>query len=120
MKDKNKNLTEDNKLLAEFLDWTVYFNQEDTDFIAKMVNIKDLAFNRDWNQLMQVVEKIEEFAYVIIDSNQCRIYTKDGQWSEMSNDIVNSKYDYTSEFKIKIESVFNSCVKFVRWYNKQN
>lgn len=62
---------------------------------------EQLKFHRDWNWLMQVVEKIDSLGY--------------------------SKELFKEQSKVcalpistKIESVYNACVEFVKWYNKQN
>ena len=97
---------ETNKLIAEFMGWES-FNQ--FSMIAPKSEgdcwaFEDMKFHSDWNWLMEVVEKIE------------------------SLDIYYNEYiDYNSsmfasgkiELSTKIEAVYNACVEFIKWYNKQ-
>ena len=70
----------------------------------------------NWNDLMEVVEKIEnlnEGIYQVdILQEGCRI-----------NERCVTKFDFTV-FKVslettKIQSVYNACVEFIKWYNQQ-
>lgn len=124
------NTTEKNKLIAEFLQvdknengtfelpqyGTIRLNGDfKTEFIAE-----NLQYHKDWNWLMEVVEKIENdinglsIYYLEIfksptNKNQvCRIYSKDG------------KQQVNEYAETKIQAVYNTCVEFIKWYNQQN
>ena len=109
-----KNITEKNKIIAEFLNLTsqVIFEQVfavsengKTNFYKK----DELKFHSDWNWLMEVVEKIESLGYRIeIVKHICRIY------------LSNKETIIISENTPKIEAVHNACVEFIQWYNQQN
>jgi hypothetical protein len=74
-----------------------------------------LKYHNDWNQLMEVVDKIEnynEFTSVLFYPNSCTIiksreFPADDNYFEISID------SFT-----KIEAVYNACVEFIKWYNK--
>ena len=121
------NIIENNKLIAEFLDWEFDDLSEtfettflklvepqafgDEQFSCKL-QVFELDFNSDWNWLMEVVEKIESLNYVFeIKITWCRI-----KQIENGNVIV-LRWE---EDKTKIEAVYNACVEFIKWYNNQN
>jgi hypothetical protein len=113
--------TENNILIALFMeakqydkeDNYIYFDETNTMFSNDTISIKDLKFHSDWNWLMEVVEKIEEIEgnrfKVEIYNNVCRIYDH-----QEYDDVI----DITDE--TKIEAVYNACVEFIKWYNKQS
>lgn len=123
------NTTENNKIIAKFMGITFINNVcritdklrntplEDAEYLqAKDAN---LPFNSDWNWLMEVVEKIEKtrrsqwskytFACVKISSLGCEIIFY-GNRKEIISDIVRPS---------KIESVYDACINFIKWYNEQ-
>lgn len=64
--------------------------------------IKDIyQYNRDWNQLMSVVEKIFKDFYKL---NPCPIHLK-----------INIEKALN---EVNIEAVYNACVEFIKWYNQ--
>jgi hypothetical protein len=87
------NTTENNKLIAEFLH-------------GKNANHPN-QYHENWNEIMQVVEKIESLAYdVQIILDYCII--------------TNGDYSQTTQLGgAKIHSVYNACVEFIKWYNQQ-
>lgn len=113
---------ENNKLLAEFMGEKLpYTNKEGNfEFVVEGAgkvsspNEEDLyrflpyKYNTDWNWLMQVVEKIES-----LENHGFTIYRKttniNGLPIELANTIKGTK----------IESVYNACVEFVKWYSAQ-
>lgn len=111
--------TENNKLIAEFLGWKVengiWINNNGV-FIQYAY--QSLKFHKDWNLLMEVVEKIEGLQFqnnndvfkVVIDYGMCIIYN-------MINDlevIVNVSKS------TKIEAVCSACVEFIKWFNQNS
>jgi hypothetical protein len=70
-----------------------------------------LSFDTDWNWLVEVVEKIENYndsaTLFIIEDERCHVNTQNG-------------FEIDSVGHTKIEAVYNACVEFVKWYNNQN
>lgn len=108
------NLAADNKLLAEFMGWKLI--ESDSEFVEGWGYWEDVDGNHicddgllsfdSWDDLMEVVEKIESVGYsVVITGNICRIE------HEGNGDFVICKTDN------KIVSVYESCTSFVKWYN---
>ena len=103
--------TENNKLIAKFLGLQEQNNPEERWFkqwfddkrIINGQRNEILFFDKDWNWLMRVVEKIEKQAYIAIKGCSVRIST-----------II----DVSAP--TKIEAVYNAVVEFIQWYNKNN
>ena len=130
-----ENIIENNKIIAEFLDWEFDDLSEtfetpflklvepqafgDEQFSCKLQDF-ELEFHSDWNWLMSVVEKIENqyrskfskntFPCVSISSICCKISFY-GNYEEVIANIVRPT---------KIEAVYDSCIEFIKWYNEQN
>jgi hypothetical protein len=67
-----------------------------------------LKYHESWNMLMEVVEKIESLKGIVtIKGNICEVQYKFGG-------IGNS-----STFEKKIDAVWNACISYIQWYNKQ-
>jgi hypothetical protein len=83
-----------NKLIAEFI--RGYESEEFEDF------------HSDWNLLMLVVEKIENYnnghTLVIIEDERCHIDTQNG-------------YNVDTVCNKKISAVYDACCGFIEWYN---
>lgn len=130
-----ENTIENNKLLAEFMDydfedgdfkvphsnktsnsdfkeWCPTYWDERIDSGGYLVAPCNLMFGSDWNWLMEVVEKIElvknEDFTVHINRCNCMIVG----------------YELYPQFHIleqsisKTQAVYNACIEFVKWYNK--
>jgi hypothetical protein len=105
----------DNKLIAEFLGYETYemngvLNVEYSE--DNIRTIQDTHYHKDWNWLMQVIEKIETLGY----------NTKIESLEHTRVSIGNGKL-YTLiqvDKEIKIQAVYNACVEFIKWYNEQN
>ena len=98
--------TENNKIVAEFLCTTQKTEDLEDCYIlnGKAYHIIDLKFHTDWNWLMQVVEKIYQtnlYYDKYIDFN--------------SSMFLSGKI----ELSTKIEAVYNACLEFIQWYNRQ-
>ena len=127
-----ENIIENNRLIAEFLNWEFDDLSEtfetpflklvepqafgDEQFSCKLQDF-ELEFHSDWNWLMEVVEKIENLQ----DENNCAIYNV--QTEQCFVEII---INHTSETIVevdsnsKIQAVYRACVEFIKWYNKQN
>jgi hypothetical protein len=119
------NTSESNKLIAQFLGQKKQpFEFPQFGFIRHNGEWKDtftedqLKFHKDWNWLMSVVEKIESLKdkenngkyYFEIYKTSVTIFGN----GTFLNEIINT------EEKTKIQSVYNACVEFIKWYNEQN
>jgi hypothetical protein len=103
LKTEIMNTTENNKVIAEFMGMKP-INKNESNGIwnctikAHGFNIvQHLSFHSDWNWLMEVVEKIER--------------------------VGKTEFKFSVEFeKVKlssnIESVYNACIEFIKWYNE--
>ena len=124
-----ENIIENNKIIAEFLDWEFDDLSEtfetpflklvephafgDGQFSCKLQDF-ELEFHTDWNWLMKLVEKIEiqseelfgAYEDVIINGCGCGIATKDDMISIAATS--------------KIVAVYIACVEYIKWYNEQN
>ena len=123
---------ENNKLIAEFLGWTLD-NQELSSYRKKEVGkfiYKKFDFENDWNDLMKAVEKIENSQanfeikshwspFVEANIHQTTItvfeYTK-MHTAYSSEEVVTI---YTNPNRNKLENVYEGVVKFIEWYNKK-
>lgn len=84
-----------------------------------------LMYHTDWDWLMPVVEKIENTSsetvakiFVSINGREC------GYWNYFNAvDCLRTensgKVQKKFTGKTKIEAVYNACVHFIEWYNKQ-
>jgi len=108
------NLTENNKLIAEFLG----YKQPHPDYPTSTYWYKEwqepltiLSFNKDWNWLMLVVENIESKGFdVFINTCVCRI-----------SDVGEDRFEDIETFNStsKIQAVYQAVVEFIKWYNNQ-
>ena len=126
------NIIENNKLIAEFLDWE--FDDLSETFETPFLKLVDpnafgdeqyscklqdfeLEFHTDWRWLMEVVEKIEKLQ----DENKCAIYNV-----QIEQSFVEIIINHTSETIVevdcnsKIQAVYQACVEFIKWYITQN
>ena len=94
--------TENNKLLAEFMNWEYTIVNNTT---LQTTLISDLDFSKDWSWLMQVVDKIYEMDLYYdryIDYNSSMI--SDGK--------IN--------LGTRINRVYEQVVEFIKWYNENS
>ena len=102
---------ENNKLIVEFMEYTIQTDPKESWFGRYYkpnygwIKENEFYFNTDWNDLMQVVEKIESLGYFMqIDSIGCII-------SQKNVDL------FKTNSRNKKEAVYNSCVEFIKYYN---
>lgn len=117
-----KEIIEGNKLIANFMGWTYDYSGVkwavpiEKDLIPKTENYvsgtrlfdNELKFDKNWNWLMAVIDRIEGMADVTIKNNHCEICSVDS-------------YSSPSVFrKTRIEHVWFQVVHFIGWYNRTN
>lgn len=72
-------------------------------------HIYNLKYHKDWNSIMQVIEKIESLNYNIIINST---------WSFIEKNNLNSeKLEIACYGKTKFESVYNTIIAFIEHYN---
>lgn len=104
--------TENNKLIAEFIGCKAIFKDKKEYQMVTHENMcygaNELQYHKDWNWLMEVVEKIESLDNnFIIEGNKGFINIPQRKQVEVRKET-------------KIEAVYNACVEFIKWYNKQS
>ena len=122
MNTTNKEIAQNNKIIAEFMG---FIPITESDFLADNYKVKKkdilmviecTKYHSDWNWLMEVVEKIESISFeednfinVTIGCGfDCTIQDAHGKLFELS----------TCEHT-KIKTVYNACLEFIKWYNEQ-
>ena len=122
------NITENNKLIAEFLvknegglvklEENIFSTIDEFEIPDDYLTLKDLKYHKDWNWLMSVVEKIENLQ----DENNCAIYNVqiEQSFTEIIDNHTSETIIYDIDADSKIEAVYDSCIEFIKWYNKQN
>ena len=111
------NTETNNKLMAEFmgfqstsLGW--FDNEEHLINVEEDNTFDDLKFHKDWNWLMSVVEKIEnynEYTNVFFAPEGCAIDCH-----------IENGFSFSNDCDTKIEAVYSVCIEFIKWYNQQS
>lgn len=113
------NTTEDNKLIAEFMELpTEVFNSGLLNYYHREYNSgtwyeeHELSYNVSWDWLEPVVEKIEMLEYTF-EKNYQRL---DKDWQCLivkGNDIMFQEFNINSKL-----AAYNAVVEFIKWYNE--
>jgi len=108
------NTIENNKLLAEFLNC-----KQDGSGQYLIPNwgwdkVENLKFHSDWNWLMEVVEKIESLVFP--NDTYYNFNILSGCYVTIIDSKINEFGSYSGS--TKIEAVYNACIEFIKWYNK--
>lgn len=106
-------MKESNTLIANFLglelqDDNTYFDYESCEFI----NQEDLNYNESWDMLMLVVSKIREY-------HNGTEPLSDKQISQLSDLVRGLNEALTLRNEVSIMAVYNACVEFVEWWNRE-
>jgi hypothetical protein len=115
-----KTTEENNRLIAEFLGLQLEQDQERLYINGLGTKLINETFNKDWNWLMEVVEKIENLTnennFILYDFTifSDAVLIADQQGNEV---ILINKSD-NGEFTTKIEATYLACVRFIEGYNK--
>jgi len=111
-----QNTTESNKIISEFMGFTEYnhgsyktFSKDNKDHFYD----SQLQYDRLWERLMPVIDKIESLGY----STELYSSQRDGYFFTIG------KYGSTtalhdSQSESRIECVYNAVVEFITEYNK--
>ncbi len=91
------------------IDFT-YFEQE--DYRSQYVDSLELKFDKDWNWLMLVIEKLEKDYIIEIIGKECRIRKKHGPGGGHNPTII------LQQQSTKIKSVYNAVLKCIMLKNK--
>jgi hypothetical protein len=119
-----------NEVLAEFMGWTQHEKVDDWMRVPKGEDIKfkawklrkdSLMFDREWDWLMDVVEKIEGLGHdvdMVWHSNM-----RDGQETRHAICAIQDRPPFKAiayvEGKPMIKSVYKAVLQFINWYNEQ-
>lgn len=125
-------IIEGNRLIAEFMGYD--FIAENSHFIVRESDYLEPyhhKFNSSWDWLMPVVEKIETLGYHVqigiatatagASNTQCAVISK---FTDFGHYDMYNKYFYPPQYgwsskSTKIESCWNACIEFIKWYNNQ-
>ena len=127
-------MEENNKIIAEFMGFTFEKNigYYDNEMLLEQIVYEqqngncfdELLFNKDWNWLMAVVEKIENIKikdYSIstdITNNKTFInvwhYGDGCKWSILISNLNEEYKDFN-----KIQRTYKAIIEFINFYNKQ-
>ena len=122
-------MEENNRIIAEFMGWSTHPRHGDKYLINKSkdrvnlpwysecnweASLREFNYHSDWNILMPVIEKIEkEFC-----STNIHYYSQKQMYSvDFSG--FNIKYEESEYGDDKIKILYDSCIKFINFYNKQ-
>lgn len=104
----------DNKLIAEFMGYHYVAETTSTHdyFMVKGRYIRPygIIFDTDWNWLMKVVEKIENFGFeFFIVESRCKI-------AHNTDHSIETIVDFEI-IGTKIQATYKAVVEFIKWYN---
>jgi hypothetical protein len=108
-----------NKIIAEFLGIKTISEQDflnynyNTNEIGNMHILESKKYDTDWNQLMEVVEKIESLGYTVKVAKYIVII--DNPKNKGNHIAFRTDWEHT-----KIQAVYNACLDFIKWYNEQS
>jgi len=135
----SQEISQGNKLIAEFLgmfydklgaymkvwihgdeptffhcEWHPEYDVKDNKFIAW-----EFAPDKNWCQLMPVVEKIEEMGYQTLLKKHINRRKTDHEmlYYDKENGDCIIEADFT--YKSKIDCVYQATISFIQWYNSQ-
>lgn len=98
---EKQKILEGNKLIAEFMGYVVLeAGYRSKDLERNELQIDDLKYQKSWDCLMPVVEKIEKYV--------CKYNLKERFCMGMLSILT------------PIEDVYKEVIEFIKWYNKNN
>jgi hypothetical protein len=114
------NTTENNKLIAEFMGSSILLDPDN-----KETPFTRPDYENDWNDLMQVIEKIESLYNGGFEVGIHHCSTIIGQcrstpYGKLHNQV--NLFEITASegynFERKIQYTYEAVVQFIKWYNK--
>ena len=137
----NMNIIEGNKLIAKFMGFKYIpfdsslpkghsgwwkdgkvgiINKSEINFLGR--NHNDLTYHSNLNMLIPVVEKIAKCEYVdyfsIVPTLGSDIYFKGLEITLIPNCWTPCKEFYSSNYKSILDCIYESVIKFIKWYNE--
>ncbi|MBC7845527.1 MAG: hypothetical protein H7Y10_03445 [Flavobacterium sp.] len=108
--------TENNKIIGDFMQWKTpsIIVDGSTTFPNGWEYNDKLKYHSDWNWLMEVVEKIESFNYDFKILGGYWVVVCDCDPNRNESEEILESFGET-----KINTVYNACVEFINWHNKQ-
>jgi len=103
--------TENNKLMAEFLGYSQphpEYPQSTYWYKQGKPPITILRFDTDWNWLMEVVDKINNYNN-IFSINENKVIITNNEKNEVILIVISGSMK---------EAVYNACIQFIQWYNQ--
>lgn len=123
----NKEILENNKLIAEFIGWTNVLDCKYSEFIShkdwvmaqyystdkhkkRTTHIKLFKYHESWDWLMPVIGKIEDLGYP----------TTISKWAEEQVNCcsIDGVVDFNSKSDNKLKVTYGAIIEFINWYNK--
>lgn len=106
----------DNELIAEFMGVQVYKTREEMnavpiDKLGLWSYLHQLAYDKEWNDLMPVVEKIESLMPHIKIPDDLEALKNGTHGSEPHVEVL------SLSIASKISEVYAAVITFIRWYN---
>lgn len=103
MPDNNTSIGDGNKLIRKFMQPDCY----------EMPKAK--SYNKSWDLLIPVVQKIESIGItVIISYNSCVAHLNTGRPADINDRIAR----FTTKEQ-KLQGVWEVCIEVIKWYNQQ-
>lgn len=101
---------ENNKLIAEFMGVEISLSEDKPTlfWINGWVESDSLRYHTDWNDLMEIVDKIESLGYWLNRING-DVWIVDNE----DNIVINNPMHEDSN------AVYLICLEFIKWYNNQ-
>ena len=105
---------ENNKILDQFNDnYLVNLNGFECYY-----NKENRSYHNDWNLLMEVVEKIESIFWEDLNDTSFNVTIGATRYCVIQ-DNNGGVIEIIGEGESKIQSVYNACLEFIKWYNEQ-
>ena len=122
MAKKEKDITKSNVLIATFMDWEIDNSFPDKDRVYRNRSTIELdstfKYNKSWDALMPVIEKIQELGYITtISSNGAamRICDPKDRSGGLQN-VIPTKWGFAKDF---FRITYDMVVEFIEWYNEK-
>ena len=134
MKNSAEQITKDetienNKLIAEFMGakpnkggeyemYGIIQNIEDGENEQHFFFSSEMKFHTDWNWLMEVVEKIENFRMKQFENSMEYSVMIEQQRCIITSETKGEIYYFAGNIGGKIAVVYDATISFIKWYNE--